>query len=263
MSRQKLGQHFLANPSWRARISQTLPAAPNSTWLEIGSGHGEMTELLARTARRVIAIETDAALVRRLRERASAWPNVEIVHANILSLDLGALVCDKLCVYGNLPYYITSPILHRLFHFAEKIESIHVVVQLEVAARMTANPGRREYGYLSTLCQYYARPEIVLRIPPGAFRPPPKVSSALVNMSLPGERATLGVAGDALFLKFLHDSFAQKRKTLRNNLRVVYGEEQVESTLVANDLKSSARAEELSLSQFAGLFELLKRTGGS
>lgn len=263
MSRQKLGQHFLANPAWRARIAQSLPVALDSTWLEIGAGHGEMTEYLAQIAHRVIAIETDAALVRGLRERAAAWPNVEIIHADVLSLDLGALISERFRIYGNLPYYITSPILHHLFHCADKIESIHVVVQLEVAARISAHPGRREYSYLSTLCQYYARPEIVLRIPPGAFRPPPKVSSALVRMSVPGERATLGLPGDASFLKFLQKSFAQKRKTLRNNLRVVYGEEQVESALVASKLKSSARAEELSLSQFAGLFKLLTKAGES
>ncbi|HEV2297196.1 MAG TPA: 16S rRNA (adenine(1518)-N(6)/adenine(1519)-N(6))-dimethyltransferase RsmA [Candidatus Acidoferrales bacterium] len=263
MSRQKLGQHFLANPSWRARIAQSLPVALDSTWLEIGAGHGEMTELLARIAHRVIAIETDAALVRRLRERAAAWPNVEIVHADVLSLDLGALISERFCAYGNLPYYITSPIIHHLFHSSERIESIHIVVQLEVAARISAHPGRRDYGYLSTLCQYYARPEIVLRIPPGAFRPPPRVSSALVKMSVPGERATLGVEEDASFLKFLQKSFAQKRKTLRNNLRVVYREEQVESALFANKLKSNVRAEELSLPQFAGLFELLNKDGGS
>lgn len=255
MSRQKLGQHFLANASWRARIAQTLPAASESTWVEIGAGHGEMTEFLARTGKRVIAVETDAALVHCLRERAAAWPNVEIVHADILSFDLASITRGKFRVYGNLPYYITSPILHRLFHFAEHIESVHIVIQFEVAARIVAHPGRRDYAYLSALCQFYARPEIVLRIPPGAFRPPPKVFSALIKMSFPGERPSLGITDDASFLKFLQDSFAQKRKTIRNNLRGVYGDQQVQDALAACKLKSSVRAEQLSLAQFAELYK--------
>ena len=261
MSRQKLGQHFLVNPAWRGRIAETLTSSPRAVWLEIGAGHGEMTESLARIAERVNAIETDAALVRKLHERATQWPNVEIVHADILSLDLHSITRGKSRVYGNLPYYITSPILHHLFHFPEIIESIHIVIQFEVAARIVARPGRRDYGYLSALCQFYARPEIVLRIPPGAFRPPPKVMSALVKMDFPGERVSLGIADDASFLKFLQDSFAQKRKTIRNNLRGVYGEKQVQDALAACELKSSVRAEELTLAQFAELYKLLGKTG--
>jgi 16S rRNA (adenine1518-N6/adenine1519-N6)-dimethyltransferase len=260
MSRQKLGQHFLANPSWRARIAQTLSVSTDSAWLEIGAGHGEMTELLAQRARRVMAVETDAALVRRLRERAAVWANVEVIHADVLSLDLGALAGESFRVYGNLPYYITSPIIHHLFRFAPQIQSIHIVMQSEVAARIAARPGRREYGYLSALCQYYARPEILLRVPSGAFRPPPKVTSALVTMQLPGASAQLAIADDAEFLKFLQDAFAHKRKTLRNNLRVVFAERSIENALAACKLKSSARAEELSLSQFAELFASLNES---
>ena len=261
MSRQKLGQHFLASPAWRARIGNAIPAISDSTWLEIGAGHGEMTEFLARFAHRVIAVETDASLADRLRERAAQLPNVEIIHADILKLDIDAIASQKFRVYGNLPYYITSPILHHLFQFADKIESIHIVIQLEVAARIAARPGRRDYGYLSTLCQFYAQPEILFRIPPGAFRPPPKVSSALVKMNLPGERATLGSADDAAFLGFLQKTFAHKRKTIRNNLRGIYGEEHLDAALAACKLNSHTRAEELSFSQFASLFNFLNPAG--
>ena len=219
-----------------------------------------MTEFLASIGKRVIAVETDASLAYRLRARAAAWPNVEIVHADILSLDLGAVAGERFRAYGNLPYYITSPILHHLFHFAGKIESIHVVIQLEAAARIVARPGRRDYGYLSTLCQYYSQPEILLRIPPGAFRPPPKVSSALVKMSIPGEGAALGIAEDVPYLKFLQVSFAHKRKTLRNNLRSIYQDGQIASVLATNGLKSSVRAEELTLAQFARMFKSLAET---
>jgi 16S rRNA (adenine1518-N6/adenine1519-N6)-dimethyltransferase len=258
MSRQKLGQHFLSNPAWRERIAHTLPADANATWLEIGAGHGEMTEFLAQHSRRVIAIETDLALASMLRERAATeWPNVEVVEADILTADLAALTRERFRVYGNLPYYITSPILSHLFRIAAHIDSIHVVIQWEVAARIAATPGHREYAYLSALCQYFARPEIILRIPPGAFRPPPKVNSALVAMSLPGERAHLNIRDDAAFLKFLQNCFSQKRKTLRNNLKDRFPDATIAAALAACKLNPKARAEEMSLPQFAQLYCLL------
>lgn len=294
MSRQKLGQHFLSNPAWRERIARTLPADANATWLEIGPGHGEMTEFLAQRARRVIAIETDPALAATLRERAATeWPNVAIIESDILSVDLAELVsapsapaCQgtasavlttdatrsssgaeagrsfrgsdgRYRVYGNLPYYITSPILLHLFRFVAQIESIHIVIQREVADRIAATPGHREYAYLSALCQYFAHPEIVLRIPPGAFRPPPKVNSALVAMNLPGERAHLRIPDDPAFLKFLQNCFSQKRKTLRNNLKNLFTDAKIAAVLTACKLAPKARAEEMSLVQFAQLYRSL------
>jgi len=309
MARQKLGQHFLSQISWRTRIADTLPVERDAIWVEIGAGHGEMTELLATRARRVIAIETDAALAATLRERAAHWsievggpsaPSVEVIHADVLSLDLAALVrssatndlrqgtasavpvaavvggvltpevrleasapinasaCnDRFRVYGNLPYYITSPILSHLFRFADLIDSIHIVTQLEVAQRIAAHPRSRDYGYFSTLCQFYARPELVFQIPPGAFHPPPKVTSALIEMRFPGERANLGIQNDAAFLKFLQVCFAHKRKTLRNNLRGTYAQETVAKALAESALTDNSRAEELTLHQFAQIFTLL------
>lgn len=258
MSRQELGQHFLHSPAWRERIARTLPADANSTWLEIGPGHGEMTEFLAQHSPRVIAIETDPALASTLRDRAAQyWPNVEIIEADILSVNLSSLTKDHFSVYGNLPYYITSPILSHLFRFAAQVDSIHIVIQYEVAARIAATPGHREYAYLSALCQYFARPEIVLRIPPGAFRPPPKVNSALVAMNLPGDRAQLHIHDDAAFLKFLETCFSQKRKTLRNNLKKLFTDSQIAAALAACKLMPKSRAEEMSLPHFAQIYHLL------
>ncbi len=257
MPRQKLGQHFLSSLTWRQHIAQTLPPAPDATWIEIGAGHGEMTELLAARASRIIAIETDHALASALRMRFAAQSNIEIVESDILSVNLNALTSECFHVYGNLPYYITSPILAHLFRFAAQIESIHIVIQLEVAQRIVATPHHREYAYLSTLCQYFTRPEIILRIPPGAFRPPPKVHSALVAMQLPGERARLGIENDSAFLEFLQRSFAQKRKTLRNNLKSIFSDDQIADALAACKLTANSRAEELSLAQLAQLFHAL------
>jgi 16S rRNA (adenine1518-N6/adenine1519-N6)-dimethyltransferase len=254
MSRQKLGQHFLADHSWRQQIRQTLAIRPGETWLEIGAGHGEMTDLLAADGAHVIAIETDPRLIPGLRTKAAACPAIEIIAADVLETDLRQIVAGRrVRVYGNLPYYITSPILRHLFQIADCITSIHIVIQLEVAARIVAPPGRRDYGYLSTLCQFYAHPEIALRIPQDAFHPPPKVMSALVQMTLPGERANLGIENEPQFLAFLQACFAQKRKTLRNNLRTVAGAENLAPALESLGLSSSARAEELTLTQFGSL----------
>ena len=264
MARQRLGQHFLHDSSWQQRILAALPNDPASAWVEIGAGHGEMTHLLAGRGARVVAIERDPLLVQRLREQIARnpaeWPVVEVVAADVLTCDFGKLSPGRFRVYGNLPYYITSPILHHLFEHADRIDSIHIVIQLEVAERLVARPGSREYGYLSVVTQFYGRPEIALRIPPGAFRPPPKVHSALVGMSLPGERVAIGVAAadEAAFLKFVQLCFQHKRRTLRNNLRAVKSDAEIHRALGDCGIRADARAEQLTLGQFAAIFARLR-----
>ncbi|MFZ3215455.1 MAG: 16S rRNA (adenine(1518)-N(6)/adenine(1519)-N(6))-dimethyltransferase RsmA [Candidatus Acidiferrales bacterium] len=261
MPRQRLGQHFLHDPGWRQRILATLRLAPNQTWLEIGPGHGEMTQLLAAPDRRIIAIEADPRLAEDLRATRDAqphqWPNLEIISADVLATNIGELITGTFHVYGNLPYYITSPILHQLFRSAAQIASIQIVIQLEVAERITAQPGVRDYGYLSALCQFYAQPKIALRIPPGAFRPPPQVKSALVGMTLPGAQAHLRIADENRFLEFVQTCFGQKRKTLRNNLLSLAADAQIHAALAAAQLRPDARAEQLTLAQFAALYAQL------
>lgn len=261
MARPRLGQHFLGDIRWRKRILATLPLAPNDRWVEIGPGHGEMTQFLAGEGRRVIAIEADPKLAESLRASADTqpaqWPGVEVVSGDVLAADIGDLTGGNFHVYGNLPYYISSPILHRLFRWAGQISSIHIVIQLEVAQRIAANPGVRDYGYLSTLCQFYAKPKIALRIPPGAFCPPPQVRSALVSMTLPGERANLNVRDEKRFLEFVQTCFGQKRKTLRNNLLEVVSDNNIHEALAAAGLRPDARAEQLTLEHFALLFARL------
>ncbi len=263
MARQRLGQHFLADSGWQRRILQTLPRGNHETWIEIGAGHGEMTRLLAAEDRHVIAIEADERLASGLRrateENPAQWPGVDVVRGDVLRIDLAKLADGEFRVYGNLPYYITSPTLMALFRHADRIRSIHIVIQWEVAARIVARPGGREYGYLSAVCQFYTRPEILLRIPPGAFRPPPKVASALVHMDLPGERAKLAISDEQRFLKFVGACFSQKRKTLRNNLRALANAEEVSEALAERGLRPDARAEQLSLADFARLFARVRR----
>jgi 16S rRNA (adenine1518-N6/adenine1519-N6)-dimethyltransferase len=259
MARQRMGQHFLGDAAWRQRILKILSLGANESWIEIGAGHGEMTQLLAGDGRHVRAIEADPRLAEDLQQKVQSdeWPNVEIISADALTVDFQKLLTGNFRVYGNLPYYITSPILRHLFDYAGRILSIHIVIQLEVAERIAAPPGRREYGYLSALCQFYANPEIALRIPPGAFRPPPRVKSALVRMTLPGQRATLNITDEKHFLEFVLGCFGQKRKTLRNNLRSLATDQQIHQAIEDCGLRPDARAEQLTLAQFASLFASL------
>ena len=255
MSPERLGQHFLVGAGWREKILAAIRPAAESVWLEIGAGHGEMTAFLAKRVRRVVAIELDAALAKQLREVTAPLGNIEVVSRDVLSLDLGAVAgANRFHVYGSLPYYITSPILHRLFDIAGHVEGIHVVIQMEVAERLVARPGSRNYGYLSVLTQFHSRPSIRLRIPPGAFRPRPKVSSAVVSMTLPGESAGLGIENEKAFFGFVKECFAQKRKTLRNNLRASFDDSRAKEIIQKARIEPRARAEELSLTQFAALF---------
>jgi 16S rRNA (adenine1518-N6/adenine1519-N6)-dimethyltransferase len=255
MSPEKLGQHFLTDASWQERIARAV-RIDGGMWVEIGSGHGEMTTRLAKSASKVFAVELDSKLAKLLREVAAPCKNVEVVESDVMAVDFEKLTGGaRFSVYGNLPYYITSPILHRLFEHAERIVAIHIVIQFEVAVRIVARPERRDYGYLSVVSQWFGRPEIAFRIPPGAFRPPPKVASALVSFRMPGERVNFSVEDERAFLEFVKECFAQKRKTLRNNLRARLGTH-TEDILRRAGLPMEARAEQLTVSQFAALFRL-------
>jgi 16S rRNA (adenine1518-N6/adenine1519-N6)-dimethyltransferase len=268
MPRQRLGQHFLADAGWREKIARAIRVSPHSAapakpsspycWIEIGAGHGEMTEHLVASGVPVYAIEFDAALVSRLKSLEAKFPNLTIIPADILQTDLSSLARERrMRIYGNLPYYITSPILHHFFRFVPQIDEIHIVIQMEVAFRLVARPGTRDYGYLSVLTQYYSSPGIVLKLPPGAFRPPPKVGSALVSMKLPGKSTRLAIKDPEAFLDFVKASFSQKRKTLVNNLRSLAEPETVRSALSLVKRKPDARAEQLSVVELAALYEVL------
>jgi 16S rRNA (adenine1518-N6/adenine1519-N6)-dimethyltransferase len=215
-----------------------------------------MTEHLAATGVQVYAIEFDPMLAAGLKRLAKRYPNLEIVSADILESDIAKIAGGKRArIYGNLPYYITSPILQHLFGSAELIEEIDIVIQHEVALRLAAQPGTRDYGYLSVLTQYFSRPELVLEIPRGAFRPPPEVSSALVTLRLPGERTKLQGIDETAFLEFVKLCFAQKRKTLLNNLKSHVNPELIREALANLKLRADARAEQLSVVNFAGLWQ--------
>lgn len=267
MARQKLGQHFLSDAGWREKIARAIrvsahgmetpanSAAADYCWIEIGAGHGEMTEYLARTGFPVYAVELDPLLIGQLQRLATRHPNLTIVAGDALDVDLPAFARGRrIRLYGNLPYYITSPILHRFFSFAEQIDEIHVVIQLEVALRLAAKPDDPDYGYLSVATQFYTRPEFVFKLPADAFNPPPEVDSALVTLRLPGPGAQ-SVAGDAeKFLNFVKLCFGQKRKTLANNLKQMAKPQKVRELLKELQIREDARAEQLSVAQFASIY---------
>jgi 16S rRNA (adenine1518-N6/adenine1519-N6)-dimethyltransferase len=257
MSPEKLGQHFLSDATWQERIMDAIQAG-SGVWVEIGAGHGEMTSRLAQGADKLIAIELDRRLAARLRKVTASMKNVDVVEGDVLSVDFGSLTKgETFSVYGNLPYYITSPILHRLFEHAKRIAAIHIVIQYEVALRIAASRGCRDFGYLSVISQWFSHPEIEFRIPPEAFSPPPKVDSALVSLRMPGENARCQVGDEKAFFEFVKECFAHKRKTLRNNLRAKLGAG-AEDILRLADLSPDVRAEQLSVAQFAALFRLLR-----
>lgn len=219
-----------------------------------------MTEHLAANGVPVHAIELDATLARKLQRLTQQFPNLTIVPGDALQSDIAGIAAGRrVRIYGNLPYYITSPILHHLFRFANLIDEMHIVIQTEVAERLAAEPNSKPYGYLSVATQLYARPELVLRIPREAFRPPPDVGSALVTLRLPGEGAKLGLSREGEFLDFVKLCFAKKRKTLLNNLRSTFNPDEIRDTLERLSLRPDARAEQLSVPLFAALRRLLQR----
>lgn len=289
VARQHLGQHFLADLEWREQIARAIRVSPHADapstttppphaahcWIEIGPGHGEMTSYLAGAGAPVHAIELDPILLGPLKRLKKTFPNLDVVHGDILESDLQTIaVGRRIHVYGSLPYYITSPILHHLFQFGDFIDEIHIVVQNEVAERLAAKPGSKSYGYLSVATQLYARPELVFEIPRAAFQPPPEVGSALVTLRLPGERANLRLAeglsdsegeplsehrdSESAFLEFVKLCFSQKRKTLVNNLRALAPPERVREKLAALEIRPDARAEQISIANFATLYAALR-----
>ena len=218
-----------------------------------------MTELLAARAQQVVAIEVDRELARMLQRKFSNKLGIEVLEADILLSDLGGLCRryqrERCFVFGNLPYYITSPILHHLLDFSSSISGMGLVVQREVADRLSASPGSRHYGYLTVLTQLDTKPRIEFGIPPGAFSPPPKVDSALVNFQMKGNQ--LPTEQRKALLEFVKLCFAHKRKNLLNNLTPVYPRQRVETELAALKLPPTIRAEQLAPEEFEKLLARL------
>lgn len=263
---KRYGQNFLVDSHILDNIVQAAEVTEDDCVLEIGPGIGTMTQYLAESAREVIAVEIDRFLIPILKETLADYNNVSIINEDILKVNLKALAEEKnggrpIKVVANLPYYITTPIIMGLFESCVPLESITVMVQKEVAERMQAGPGTKDYGALSLSVQYYARPEVMMDVSPNCFIPRPNVGSAVVRLNKYKENP-VQVADETYLFSLIRAAFGQRRKTLANSLgnagSLEVTKEQIQDALKQMELSSTVRGEALTLSQFACLSDILK-----
>ena len=247
---RRLGQHFLARQSILARIAAAACPEPCDLAIEIGPGKGALTAHLLERAARVVAIEVDPHLIDYLRQKFREQPRLEIVDGDVLKTDLGQW--GPAVVAGNLPYYITSPILEHVFALGAAWRRAVFLVQKEVAERLVSPAGARAYGYLTVQTNLFAEPELLFPVSASAFQPPPKVESAVVRLTPRDSAENFGVTDRPGFLAFASQCFLHKRKMLRNNLAPVYGKDRVDGLPEAK-----RRAEQLSIEQLAALYRVL------
>jgi 16S rRNA (adenine1518-N6/adenine1519-N6)-dimethyltransferase len=258
---KKFGQNFLIDTRVLEEIVASSGVGKDDFVLEIGPGIGTMTQYLCEAAREVVAVEIDDHLIPILEDTLRAYDNVEVLHEDILKVDINRLAQEKngghpIKVVANLPYYITTPIIMGLFESHVPIDSITIMVQKEVADRMQVGPGTKDYGALSLAVQYYARPEIVLQVPPSCFMPQPKVGSAVIRLTRHA-CPPVDVKDEKLMFQIIRASFNQRRKTLANGLsnfpQLNLTKEQITSCITALSLPATIRGEALTLAQFAEL----------
>ena len=271
VKKPKLGQNFLADRRAAEKIVQALGDISQAVVVEIGPGKGALTEILARRAGSLVAIELDRMLATELRFTYARFPNVEVLEGDVLSIDFQTILKrtigplddlrpvkpPRVRVVGNLPYYITSDILLRLFEFHALFDVIVIMVQREVAERIAANPGSRDYGLLSATAQLYTKVENLFTLPPGAFTPPPKVHSSVLRLTVAPRFEELRVSPKE-FIPFLKTAFAMKRKTLMNNLKTSYPEDRVHTAIKQARARADVRAEAIGLEQMATVFKTLQ-----
>ncbi|MCM1158601.1 MAG: 16S rRNA (adenine(1518)-N(6)/adenine(1519)-N(6))-dimethyltransferase RsmA [Bacteroidales bacterium] len=263
---KKFGQNFLIDAHVLDKIIAAAGVTKEDMVLEIGPGIGTMTQYLAEAAGEVVAVEIDKALIPILQDTLQEYDNVTVIHEDILKVDIARLAEERnggrpIKVVANLPYYITTPIIMGLFERHVPLENITVMVQKEVAARMQAGPGTKDYGALSLAVQFYAKPYIVANVPPNCFMPRPKVGSAVIRLTK-WEEPPIKVKDEAFLFSLIRASFNQRRKTLQNSL--VNGgtglkKEEVAAALEEMGLSPAVRGEALTLEQFARLSSQLNR----
>lgn len=261
---KRFGQNFLIDSHVIDKIIKAAEITKDDIVLEIGPGIGTMTQYLAEAAGKVYAVEIDKNLLPVLDETLAEYDNVTVINEDILKVDIKQLLgdeADKVKVVANLPYYITTPIIMGLFENHIPAKSITVMVQKEVAMRMQAGPGSKDYGALSLAVQYYANPYIVANVPPNCFMPRPGVGSAVIRLTR-WDEPPIKVKDEKRLFALIRASFNQRRKTLQNGINnspeLHFTKEQVVDALAKMGLSESIRGEALTLEQFAQLSDLLE-----
>lgn len=258
--RKSLGQHFLNDRRILGRIVDALELEADETVIEIGPGRGSLSELLAATARRLVLIELDRALAALLRERFAGRPSVEVIEADVLTVDLArAAGRDEFKLVGNVPYYITTPIIFHALRSPRPRRAVYLV-QREVAERIVAAPGADAYGALSVNVQAVARATLLFRVAAGSFQPPPKVESAVVRLD-PRPDPVVSPEEEGAFRRFVQDAFGMRRKQMRRVLRALrdIDARRADALLAAAGVDGAARPETLSPERFAVLFRAVTR----
>lgn len=267
----KLGQNFLVDHGAARRIVEALGDVSNRTVIEIGPGEGVLTDLLVNRAKHVIGVELDRVLAAQLRMRYATRTNVEVLESDFSTVEFPSMLGrrpgplhdlrptkpETVDIVGNIPYYVTSEIVLRILDLHRSVDRAVIMLQREVADRVSAAPGSRDYGLLSATTQLYARVESLFTLPPEAFNPPPDVHSTVVRLVMAPRIEELHVQEEP-FLRLLKLAFAQKRKTLANNLKGTYSDGSIKAGLKAAGLRSDVRAEAVPLEKMAALSRSLQ-----
>lgn len=259
---KSLGQNFLIDNNVLTKIVDSAELDENSCALEIGPGIGVLTQEMATRCKKVVAIEIDDRLIPILGETLGNFPNVEVVHSDALKVDFNKLFeekgLDNVKVVANLPYYVTTPIITKIFKEAKGVKSITVMIQKEVAERLIAKPSTKDYGALTLLANYYSDVEKVVKVPPSCFIPNPKVESMVVKMNI--KEPEVDVEDEKLFFRVIRDSFNMRRKTLTNALKPIGLKPDVlKECLAKANIDEKRRGETLSIEEFANLSNIINR----
>ena len=261
--RKRFGQNFLVEKNIRSKIIQACAFNADDIVLEIGAGRGEMTGLISQEAKKVYAVEVDRDLQALLKEKFRNRDNVEIISQDILKFDLRKRfdsIKKKIIVFGNIPYYISTPIIERIFDSKEKVSAAFLTVQKEFAKRIVAKPGSKIFGALSCFVQYHSTPEILLDIDKGCFFPVPKVDSSFLRLEIRNKPLLAG-AEEKAFFRVVRAAFNMRRKTLRNSLSGIVNPEALEKFFKDLSFDRNARPEELKVSDFIDLARISLESG--
>ena len=253
--KKRLGQNFLIDGNIQKKIIAASELGPSDNVLEIGAGCGELTRLIAASVTGVYALEIDPYLCQVLKCGLKGHPNVKIINKDILKFNLRryfAKLKNKIKVIGNIPYYITTPIIEHLLEYRDRINTIFITIQKEPAIRMTATPGSKDYGSFSCFLQYYTEPKILFLIKKTCFRPVPKVDSCFMRLQMRKEPA-VKVNNEKLFFKIIRAAFNKRRKVLRNSLKSVIPQQKLGAFFNKYSINSNIRPEDLALEDFANL----------